>query len=201
MPKLQSGTPYQNLVRDWKDCQRCPLHRVRKKVVLARGKVPAEVVFVGEAPGESEDVLGEPFKGPAGQLLDDMILKGLEDGIEADFGLGPAPTMAWTNLVGCIPKDANTKRKNAEPMPEEIEACWPRLDRFLEICRPRLIVAVGVLSDKYSKIKEWENRAALIKIDHPAYLLRLDITRQGLEIQRNIVKLATAFGELAEGSI
>lgn len=199
MPKLNDGlSPYKRLVKDWKDCTRCPLHKVRKQVVMVRGKIPAEVVFVGEAPGESEDVLGLPFIGPAGQLLDQMILKALVDAIEIPFGLGPAPTIAFCNLVGCIPKDANTKRKAVEPLPEEVEACWPRLDKFFAIAKPKIIFAVGTLADKYSKLKEWAKRSKVITIDHPAYLIRLDISRQGLEIQRNIVKMATAFGELAD---
>jgi uracil-DNA glycosylase len=60
-------------VDDWKDCTRCPLHTVRSNVVLARGSIPCDILFVGEAPGRSEDALGKPFVGPAGILLDEMI--------------------------------------------------------------------------------------------------------------------------------
>ena len=165
---------------------------------MARGSVPADVEFIGEAPGESEDVLGQPFKGPAGKLLDDMILKALQDGIEAHYGLGPAPPMLWTNLVGCIPKSEETRRKNVEPLPEEIEACRPRLDTLVRIARPKLIVAVGDLAERYSKLYGYDKKYQWLSIRHPAFLLRLDISRQGLEIQRTIVNLSAAFLEMVE---
>ena len=66
-------TPYIKHREKWKDCTRCLLHEHRRKIVLCRGKIPADVLFVGEAPGESEDVLGSPFVGPAAQLLDSLI--------------------------------------------------------------------------------------------------------------------------------
>lgn len=64
---------YSAHVERWKSCQRCALGRTRDKIVLAKGRLPCDVLFVGEAPGESEDVIGLPFVGPAGRLLDEMI--------------------------------------------------------------------------------------------------------------------------------
>jgi len=93
-PAKSRLTPFQRHARRWSRCQRCRLSQCRNRVVLARGRVPAEVVFVGEAPGASENVIGRPFVGPAGHLLDYVITQGLGP----DFR-----SYAITNLVGCFP--------------------------------------------------------------------------------------------------
>ena len=179
-------SPYQVLVAAWKDCRRCPLAAGRKQVVFARGSIPARVLFVGEGPGDSEDVLGQPFVGPAGQLLDRQIAAALSD-------LGTqAPTMAWFNIVGCIPKDGDG-RKRGEPWPAEIEACSPRLDRFITICKPELIVCVGQIAMKEGRKKAWPS---VIEIVHPAAILKADISQRGLMYQRAVVQLADAFSTL-----
>ncbi len=87
-------TPYKQHVIDWKECRRCALCETRTRTVLCRGNVPAQVVFIGEAPGASEDVKGTPFFGPAGHLLNHIIERA---------GLVETPTCI-TNLLGCIPK-------------------------------------------------------------------------------------------------
>lgn len=180
-------TPFQKHVADWKNCQRCPLSLTRTQVVIARGSVPAQVLLIGEAPGISEDILGQPFIGPAGKLLDRM----LEDAVK-DSGK-PRPSMAWTNLVGCMPREEDTKRKRGEPLPEEIAACKPRLDDFIKLCKPKLVVAVGLLSDKQAKAGNW---GKVVTVQHPASILRADIGQKGLLIQRCILQLADAFGDL-----
>lgn len=193
MPKIgqkPGKSPYAQLVDQWKDCQNCGLCLVRKKVVMAKGSIPADVVMVGEAPGESEDVIGVPFVGPAGKLLGRIVDKAKVDG-----GY-PSVRIAWTNLVGCVPKDDETKRKRGEPLPGEIEACRPRLERLLDLCKPDLIVCVGQLAEKQAKIHNWEARAKIVSIVHPAAILRADITQQGLMVQRCCVQLADAFNDL-----
>lgn len=171
---------------------------------MARGQVPARAVFVGEAPGVSEDISGKPFDGPAGQLLNRQINRALLDlGVSAselpkilDYppSLVSLP-MAFVNLVGCMPKD-DVGRKRGEPLPIEIAACWPRLDAFFEICKPELIVAVGDLSMRQAKLQKWDQRAHVTTIVHPASILRDDITRQGLTHQRVIAILSDAFLDL-----
>lgn len=68
---------YQRHVESWKNCTRCPAHLHRKHTALVRGSLPCDVLFVGEAPGESEDVLGKPFVGPAGHLFDHIVKRSL----------------------------------------------------------------------------------------------------------------------------
>lgn len=66
-------SPWQHHIERWKDCKMCPLHRTRRNVVLGRGGVPCDVLFVGEAPGPVEDINGSPFTGPSGHLLNSII--------------------------------------------------------------------------------------------------------------------------------
>lgn len=175
---------------NWSSCTRCPLHKSRRKVVLCRGVLPAEVLFIGEAPGESEDVLGVPFIGPAGKLLDRLIKK-------AEEQARITCTKCWTNLVACFPNAKKLEgRKKVEPLPGEIASCYPRLDEFIDLCNPQLIVAVGELSKKQSEQQHWERRASVISITHPAAILRMGVEQQGLAIQRVVVNLSDSMAEL-----
>lgn len=147
---------------DWGSCTRCPLHEGRAKVVLGRGKLPCDILLIGEAPGESENVLGQPFVGPAGHLLDRIIRSAVPD------------SMAWaiTNLVACIPRQDGSKV--SEPDPDDILHCAPRLDEFVRMANPRLIVCVGKLAESWvigtkgrRHLLAWYN-GAMIGIIHPA---------------------------------
>lgn len=181
-------TWYQLHSVEWKDCERCCLCSSRKQVVLGRGVVPCDILFIGEAPGESEDVIGEPFVGPAGKLLDQIIRQALRR--------WPNLTYAMTNLVGCIPRDANGD-KVGEPEMESIEACAPRLQDFTEIAHPRLIVCVGALARDwikpgFAKSTILPSKAPSIDIIHPAAILRANVAQKGLLIQRAVVTLTNA---------
>jgi DNA polymerase len=175
-------TQYQRFAARWQDCQKCSLHKTRRQVVLARGVVPATILFVGEAPGVSEDTLGKPFCGPAGKLLDRIIESGTDNQI----------SYALTNLVCCIPKDEDG-RKSGEPPEAAIKACAPRLLEFYKLCRPRLVVAVGALAERY--MLKLLQPPAWVPIIHPAAIRRMDVARQGLAIQRCVVALADAVEE------
>ena len=87
-------TPFGRFAARWASCQRCLLCQRRGRVVLARGRVPATVLLVGEAPGESENTLGEPFCGPAGHLLNSILSKALPSN----------PGYCLSNIICCIPK-------------------------------------------------------------------------------------------------
>lgn len=185
MPK----TPFQRHKEEWCDCQLCPLHRSRHTVVLCRGVLPAEVLFIGEAPGDSEDLLGVPFIGPAGKLLDKFIAMAKE-------ASGVTPTLCWTNLVACAPPKDDERRKNREPLAGEIASCWPRLDEFIDICKPKLIIATGGVSEKQAKKQLWSRRAKVIGIKHPSAILQAKIEQKGLDAQRVVIQLTDAFREL-----
>lgn len=185
---------YQLHTKQWINCTRCSLCKVRKKVVLARGKIPCDVLYIGEAPGLSEDILGLPFIGPAGKLLDQQIR-------QAEQEAGREFRKLWTNLVGCIPKNPDTNRKNEEPLPEEVEACNPRVEQLIKLAKPRIIVLVGDLAKAQGKIREWgiPNKALLVGVRHPAFILRVSNPAQKQhEYDRVVVQLATAFRTLGE---
>lgn len=170
-------TPYQMHVQKCKNCTACDLYRKRSHVVVARGKIPADILFIGEAPGQSEDVIGKPFVGPAGKLLGYII----------DESIGDRFSCCIANLVRCIPLGEDGD-KVSEPPKESIKACRPYLIELMELCRPRLIVCVGKLALKWLPSTD----AAIVEIIHPAAILRADISQKGLAIQRSIITLLDA---------
>lgn len=109
-------------------CVKCPLHKSRTNPVPGEGSRKSGLMFVGEAPGFNEDRQGRPFVGAAGKLLTELI----EDilGLRRD-------EVYITNVVKCRPPH------NRDPLPEEIEACAPYLERQVSILRPKVIVALG----------------------------------------------------------
>jgi uracil-DNA glycosylase len=150
------------------DCNACMLCRERRQAVLGVGDVEADWLFVGEGPGAEEDERGEPFVGQAGKLLDAMI---------AAIDLRRGENVYIANAVKCRPPG------NRTPEPEEAAACWPFLERQIELIRPRLIVALGkpaaeTLLQREVKIAASRGRLfdykgiPLVVTYHPAYLLR-----------------------------
>jgi len=108
-------------------CQKCGLCRGRTQTVFGGGSPHAELMFIGEAPGQEEDRQGKPFVGRAGKLLDRMI-----------FAMGLRREEVYiTNIVKCRPP------QNREPHAEEIEACRPYLERQIELIQPRIICCLG----------------------------------------------------------
>jgi len=179
-------TLFQQHKEKWKNCSDCDLCETRKKVVLARGVIPCDILFVGEAPGFSEDVIGRPFVGKAGKLLD-IIIKEADPDEDWDI--------AFTNLIACIPKE-NLNKKVMEPPEESIEACKDRLLEIIEICNPKLIVTVGKIADQYHH--KWVNSGSegVVTIIHPAAITRMNEMQKPLAIQRSVVTLSDAFDEI-----
>lgn len=170
-------------VNKWNGCTKCELHEHRTKMVFAKGKLPCDLLFIGEAPGRSEDVLGIPFVGPAGKLLDEIIA----DSIPTDLRL------AFTNLVCCIPLDETGLEKISEPHKEHIEACKWRLSEFASIAKPRLYVCVGQLSRKWIDKVIPHRTTPLVEIVHPAAILRQpNEAMKSFAIKKAIVTLQAA---------
>jgi uracil-DNA glycosylase family 4 len=149
------------------DCRRCDLHRTRKNLVFGEGSPEADLVFVGEAPGENEDIQGKPFVGRAGQLLTRII--------EA-MGLTRSDVYIC-NILKCRPPG------NRNPRPEEIQICEPFLIQQLQAIRPKVICAMGTFAAKtllqtempISKLRgrfHTYHGIDLMPTYHPAYLLR-----------------------------
>jgi DNA polymerase len=150
------------------DCRRCKLWPGRTHLVFGVGNARAEVMFVGEGPGRDEDLQGEPFVGRAGQLLTDIITKGM--GLKRE-------DVYIANVIKCRPPD------NRNPEPDEIESCEPFLLRQIELVQPKVIVALGkfavqtLLKSKVPIMRLrgiWHDYRGvkLMPTLHPAYLLR-----------------------------
>lgn len=130
---------------DLEDCKKCGLHRFRRKVVPGRGMLPADILFIGEAPGKSEDMLGEAFVGAAGHLLDKMM--------EAAWKLSETqhrPTYYITNTVLCRPCSSKNG-DNREPNREEVLACTPNVMQIINRVNQKEVVCLGRISERYFK--------------------------------------------------
>jgi uracil-DNA glycosylase len=173
---------YRKHVKQWENCTLCELCETRTKIVLAKGNIPADILLIGEAPGPSEDLIGYPFCGPAGHLLENMIQTAGWNDLEV--------RRAFTNLVGCIPKDESTGEKFAEPSKASIKACSPRVLQMIKLCKPKVVICVGKLSGTY--IRKLGLEIPIVEVIHPAAILRADITQQGLAIQRTVIMLCDA---------
>ena len=148
-------------------CRECPLWETRTNLVFGVGDPDSEVMFIGEGPGEQEDLQGEPFVGRAGKLLDDML-----EMIDLDRN-----KIYIGNVVKCRPP------KNRDPLPNEQDACRKWLDAQLQIIDPKIIICLGriaatsIIRSDFKITRErgqWfdVNGRMCMAIYHPAALLR-----------------------------
>lgn len=150
------------------DCHRCNLCKERRQIVFGVGRPDADLVVIGEAPGYHEDQHGDPFIGPAGQLLDKML----------DDILGLQRDQVYiTNVVKCRPP------KNRNPLPDELDACRPFLDAQFATVGPKVMLVLGsivyrAMFNTESGISRNRGRwhehqgVPVMPTFHPAYLLR-----------------------------
>jgi DNA polymerase len=157
-----------DLEREALACTKCPLATTRTQVVFGVGDPHADLLFVGEGPGEQEDLTGEPFVGRAGRLLTSLI-----------EGIGLTRAQVYiANVVKCRPPG------NRDPLPLEIESCRPYLEAQLGFIDPRVVVTLGNFSTKLlldtkagiTKLRGREfpigDGAVLIPVFHPSAVLR-----------------------------
>jgi uracil-DNA glycosylase len=162
-----AATSLDELQKMIEGCTRCKLCKGRKNIVYGSGHPQASLMFVGEGPGEQEDIQGLPFVGMAGDLLTKMVTAmGLK---RSDVYIG--------NVVKCRPPF------NRNPEPDEIEQCSPFLKKQIEMINPKVIVALGTFAaqtllqtdTRISKLRgtvmDYQGRK-LIATYHPAFLLR-----------------------------
>ncbi|MFQ6079997.1 MAG: uracil-DNA glycosylase [Thermodesulfobacteriota bacterium] len=153
--------------RELGECTRCKLHLTRRHIVFGEGSEKAQLVFIGEGPGEDEDQQGRPFVGKAGQLLTRIINA---------IGLRREEVYI-TNIIKCRPP------RNRNPQQEEIATCEPFLNKQLEIIQPKIICALGTFAtqtllktdEKISHLRGRFFSCRGIKVMptyHPAFLLR-----------------------------
>jgi uracil-DNA glycosylase family 4 len=165
-----------DLAREASGCTRCSLAAGRTQVVFGEGDPAAGLMVVGEAPGREEDLQGRPFVGRSGQLLDRLLAE--------EVGLRRSQVYI-ANVVKCRPPN------NRDPLPDEIGACRPYLQRQVELIRPRVVLTLGNFStrllletsDGVTKLRgrtyPWGpparlggRRGVLVPTFHPAFALR-----------------------------
>ena len=161
-------TNWDDLKAACESCQKCELCKTRTNVVVGVGNPLAEVMFIGEGPGENEDLQGEPFVGRAGKLLDKML-----DAVELDRHTN----VYIANIVKCRPP------QNRDPKPEEQEQCIEWLRAQVRLIRPKVIVCLGriaaakIIKPDIKITKEhgmWFEKGGILMMPmlHPAALLR-----------------------------
>jgi uracil-DNA glycosylase family 4 len=173
-------------------CRKCGLCSKRKRAAFGRGDVGAQVMFVGEAPGQEDDEQGRPFVGRAGQLLDKMIAA--MKLTEAEVYIG--------NVIKCRPPG------NRRPDPPEIAACMPYLHEQIALVRPKILVALGNVAigaileteDGVDKLRGgwrlYRGQTLVLPTYHPSRLLRDDAEQP--EIRRRVWEdLQLAMNEMA----
>lgn len=162
------------------ECRACPLYQVRQQTVFGTGSRQADWLVVGEAPGENEDLQGEPFVGEAGKLLDQMLAavgRSRHAGTDQASASTAQGKVYISNIIKCRPP------ANRNPKPEEIARCQPWLQRQVELLQPRLILAMGrfaaqTLLRSDAPLGQLRGRShtyngiPVIVTYHPAYLLR-----------------------------
>lgn len=159
---------FEELRENCLNCRRCDLCETRTNVVVGVGNPRSKVMFIGEGPGENEDLQGEPFVGRGGQLLDKML---------AAVDLDRKTNVYIANIVKCRPP------KNRDPLPEEQEACIGWLRNQVALIRPKIIVCLGriaamriikpdmKITREHGQFFE-KNGTLMMATLHPAALLR-----------------------------
>jgi DNA polymerase len=159
---------WDELERACAGCKKCALYETRTKVVFGVGRRDAEVLLVGEGPGENEDLQGEPFVGRGGKLLDDML---------KIIGLGREKNIYIANMVKCRPP------KNRDPLNTEQDACIDWLRAQFALIRPKIVVCLGrvaamrLIREDFKITREhgqWFDKDGVkfMALYHPAALLR-----------------------------
>ena len=166
---------YNGSMKSWEEleaacavCTKCSLHERRTNVVFGVGNRMSEVLFVGEGPGESEDLKGEPFVGRAGKLLDDML---------EIIGLDRSKNIYIANIVKCRPPN------NRDPMSSERDACYEWLLNQFALIEPKIVVCLGriaameLISADFKITRDhgkWFDKDGVkfMALYHPAALLR-----------------------------
>jgi uracil-DNA glycosylase len=189
----------EGLARQADGCRRCPLWKDATQTVFGEGAPSARVVFVGEQPGDQEDIAGKPFVGPAGRLLDEFLI---------DAGIERSDTYV-TNAVKHFKFEPRGKRRiHAKPNAGEVSACRWWLDHELAIIRPQLVVALGATAAQSllgKAVPITKMRGQTIERDdglrifftvHPSYLLRIPDEADKQRERANFLEDLKAIGRL-----
>ena len=181
----------QQLATQVRDCHKCPLGRLRVHAVPGEGPADAEIMFIGEGPGYHEDQQGRPFVGSSGQMLESLL---------TSIGLTRQQVFI-ANVVKCRPPS------NRDPLPDEIEACRPYLDRQIGLINPLLIVTLG----RFSMARFFPSTARITRVHgqplrlesrivlplyHPAAVLRNPEWHQ--DLRNDFATISTLVAEIRQ---
>jgi len=198
-------TPLQQHCQDWKSgcgSDQCPTGkdgcRPNTRIVFGRGSIPCDVLFIGQAPGWGENTTGKAFIGEAGELLDKIIEGAFKEWCHDARVHRQYYSLTWSfaNLVNCIPLDEDMRE--TEPDGDQILACTPRLEEFIRVASPKLIVCVGKLAEKwlepgYKHSVRIPAGVQMAHIVHPAAILKgMPLAQKSQAIQRCIVVVREA---------
>lgn len=156
---------YEAHLKRWKGCQQCSLYRNRNKIVLFRGTLPCDVLFIGEAPGGDENEQGYPFIGQAGSVLETALTSLNEELVE--LGLEPLK-YGITNVVACFPGKDKQNKFN-KPTNAHAASCRQRLEEMVELASPKLVILLGKVPEEFC-VKICGYRT--VHVYHPSYILR-----------------------------
>lgn len=177
-------------------CQKCPnLAASRKNVVFGVGDTDAALMFVGEAPGAEEDVKGEPFVGPAGQLLTRII---------QTMGLSREKVYI-ANVLKCRPETPGQSFGNRKPTPEEMSTCLPYLQAQIDLIQPKIIVALGgtAIEGLFGKTLgvtrlrgKWQRfrGTPVMPTFHPSYLLHKEALGEKRKVWEDMLQVMEGLG-------
>lgn len=161
-------------------CTRCPLHQHRTTQVVGRGVIPADILFICEAPGKSEDLLGKALLGRQGKLLDRAI-------VQAGEFAGVIPTYYITNMIQCRPCDSKVSLTRT-PSIDEIWACRDNLETVLARVHPRAVVFLGKISREHLR----STFPSAVALQHPAFIVKRGGT-ESPEFRRFVKDLEEVF--------
>lgn len=183
---------WEQLKNECLNCRKCPLCETRTNVVFGKGLENSEVLFIGEGPGQQEDLKGEPFVGRSGQLLDKLL---------ATVDLYRDKNIYIANIVKCRPP------QNRDPLPTEADACSAWLDAQISMMKPKIVVCVGriaaqrYISKDFRVTKEHgvfydKDGTLYMGTYHPAALLRNP--RQKPDAFQDFMNLRDKINEICE---
>lgn len=180
----------------WQECEKCNIGSYAKRHVLGKGRLPCDVLVLGEGPGDLEDRTGEPFNGKGGMLINDLLKKSTPEGLDIKFFM--------TNTIACKACDyrGGTIRKATT---EEISNCAPRIEEIFELAKPKRVVCVGKVAmhaflDIYSKNPSIA-AVPMLSIYHPGYFFQSARDGEGIShkfFDDTVKRLRDFFGGLAD---
>ncbi len=174
------------IVKSYLECNRCPLNLTRRSIVFGSGDIPADILFVGEAPDKIGDMRNKALIGPSLTILEKAISFAMKLS-----GRTAEPTYFITNLVACRP--CNSKEdETREPTQSEAWSCWQRLEKTYQDVQPKKVVLLGKIAKTHIR-KAWPFAHHLF---HPSFILR----RGGIEspeFRQLARELAKVFEEIS----